>query len=276
MGYVGCHLSISDGYVSMAETAERIGANTFAFFIRNPRGGNSRKPSQEEIAAFNHATEKFAPLVVHGAYTMNLCSDKEDVRNKAVEMLKNDLELMEQIPGNYYNFHPGSHLFQGIQAGTCFIAEALNGILDAGQSTVVLLETMAGKGSEIGQNFQELAAVLDKSRCKEKAGVCFDTCHVWDAGYDIRDNLDSVLDVFDHAIGLDKLKAVHINDSLYGRGSRKDRHAKLGKGTIGLEALERIVKHPALAGKPFILETPCNLTEYQQEIALVNSWLGEV
>ena len=275
MEYVGCHLSISDGYVSMAETAERIGANTFAFFIRNPRGGNSRKPSQEEIAAFNHATEKFAPLVVHGAYTMNLCSDKEDVRNKAVEMLKNDLELMEQIPGNYYNFHPGSHLFQGIQAGTCFIAEALNGILDAGQSTVVLLETMAGKGSEIGQNFQELAAVLDKIRCKEKAGVCFDTCHVWDAGYDIRDNLDSVLDVFDHAIGLDKLKAVHINDSLYGRGSRKDRHAKLGKGTIGLEALERIVKHPALAGKPFSLETPCNLTEYQQEIALVNNWLGE-
>ncbi len=275
MGYVGCHLSISDGYVSMAETAERIGANTFAFFIRNPRGGNSRKPSQEEIAAFNHATEKFAPLVVHGAYTMNLCSDKEDVRNKAVEMLKNDLELMEQIPGNYYNFHPGSHLFHGIQAGTCFIAEALNDILDAGQSTVVLLETMAGKGSEIGQNFQELAAVLDKIRCKEKAGVCFDTCHVWDAGYDIRDNLDSVLDVFDHAIGLDKLKAVHINDSLYGRGSRKDQHAKLGKGTIGLEALERIVKHPALAGKSFILETPCNLTEYQKEIALVNSWLGE-
>ena len=222
MGYVGCHLSISDGYVSMAETAERIGANTFAFFIRNPRGGNSRKPSQEEIAAFNHATEKFAPLVVHGAYTMNLCSDKEDVRNKAVEMLKNDLELMEQIPGNYYNFHPGSHLFQGIQAGTCFIAEALNSILDKEQSTIVLLETMAGKGSEIGQNFQELAAVLDKIRCKEKAGVCFDTCHVWDAGYDIRDNLDSVLDVFDHAIGLDKLKAVHINDSLYGRGSRKD------------------------------------------------------
>lgn len=150
MGYVGCHLSISDGYVSMAETAERIGAGTFVFFTRNPRGGNSRKPSQEEIAAFNHATEKFASLVVHGAYTMNLCSDKEDVRNKAVRMLKDDLELMEQIPGNYYNFHPGSHLFQGIQEGMCFIAEALNGILDAGQSTVVLLETMAGKGSEIG------------------------------------------------------------------------------------------------------------------------------
>lgn len=276
MGYAGCHLSISDGYVSMAETAERLGANTFAFFIRNPRGGNSRKPSQEEIVAFNRATENFASLVVHGAYTMNLCSDKEDVRNRAVGMLKDDLELMEQIPGNYYNFHPGSHLFQGIQAGTSFIADALNRVLDSGQSTIVLLETMAGKGTELGQNFQELAAVLDKVVCKDKAGVCFDTCHVWDAGYDVRNNLDSVLDAFEHEIGLDKLMAVHLNDSLYSRGSRKDRHAKLGEGTIGLEALERVITHPALAGKPFILETPCSLAGYQKEISLVNRWMGEV
>ena len=276
MGYIGCHLSISDGYVSMAETAKWLGASTFAFFTRNPRGGNSRKPSPEELAAFRQATKNFAPLVAHGAYIMNLCSDREDVRKKAEGMLKEDLELMEQIPGNYYNFHPGSHLFQGIQAGTDFIAEALNSVLDSSQSTTVLLETMAGKGSELGRNFQELAIIIDKIQCKEKVGVCFDTCHVWDAGYDIKDDLDSVLDAFDHSIGLDKLLAVHLNDSLYSRGSRKDRHAGLGKGTVGLEALEKVVTHPALAGKHFILETPCNLTEYQKEISLVKSWMGNV
>lgn len=276
MGYVGCHLSISNGYASMAGTAEWLGAGTFAFFVRNPRGGKSRKPSQEELAAFKQAAGKFAPLVVHGSYTMNLCSDKEDVRKRAAKMLKEDLELMEQIPGNYYNFHPGSHLFQGIQAGTDFVASALNRVLDFGQSTIVLLETMAGKGTELGRNFQELAAILGKVECSGKVGVCFDTCHVWDAGYDIRDNLDSVLDAFDHEIGLDKLMAVHLNDSLYSRGSGKDRHARLGKGVIGLEALERVVTHPALMDKPFILETPCSLAEYQKEIALVNSWMEKV
>ncbi len=276
MGYVGCHLSISNGYISMAKTAGWLGAGTFAFFVRNPRGGKSRKPSQEELVAFKEATKKFAPLVVHGSYTMNLCSDREDIRKRAAEMLKEDLELMEQIPGNYYNFHPGSNLSQGIQAGTDFVASALNRVLDFGQSTIVLLETMAGKGTELGRNFQELAAILGKVECSGKVGVCFDTCHVWDAGYDIRNNLDSVLDAFDHEIGLGKLMAVYLNDSLYSRGSKKDRHARLGEGAIGMEALERVVTHPALSGKPFILETPCSLAEYQKEIALVNSWMEKV
>ncbi|MCI9077697.1 MAG: deoxyribonuclease IV [Lachnospiraceae bacterium] len=275
MGYVGCHLSISDGYASMAGTAEKIGADTFAFFIRNPRGGAARKPSQEELAQFRRTDGKSASLVVHSAYTMNLCSDREDVRRKAIIMLKDDLVLMEQMPGNYYNFHPGSHMFQGIQAGTDFVADALNSVLDARQSTVVLLETMAGKGTELGRNFSELAAIFSKVVWQEKIGVCFDTCHVWDAGYDIRNDLDVVLAAFDSTIGLGRLKAIHLNDSLYGLGSRKDRHAKLGRGTIGLEALKRVVTHPALAGKPVIMETPCNLTEYQEEIAMVKGWLYE-
>lgn len=272
MSHIGCHLSVSGGYVNMAKVAKGIGADTFAFFTRSPRGGKLKQPAGEELAAFNQLVVK-TPLVVHGAYTMNLCSDKVSVRERAVKQMAEDLALMKRMPGNYYNFHPGSHLYQGIQAGTDFVAEALNSVLDSGQSTVVLLETMAGKGTELGRNFQELAAMLDKVVCKEKIGVCFDTCHVWDAGYDIKDGLDTVLAAFDRAAGLDRIKAIHLNDSLYCRGSGKDRHARLGRGAIGLEALKRVVTHPGLAGRPVILETAGSLEEFREDIALVKSWV---
>lgn len=272
MPYIGCHLSVSGGYVNMARAARETGADTFAFFVRSPRGGKLKQPSEEELSSFNQLVGN-TPLVVHGSYTMNLCSDKVYVRERAVKQLAEDLALMEHMPGNYYNLHPGSHLFQGIQAGTDFVAEALNSVLDETQSTVVLIETMAGKGTELGRNFQELAVMLDKVVCREKAGICFDTCHVWDAGYDIKDGLDTVLAAFDRAAGLERIKAIHLNDSLYGRGSGKDRHARLGRGAIGLEALKRVVTHPGLAGRPVILETAGSLEEFREDIALVKSWV---
>ena len=214
----------------------------------------------------------FGKLVVHAPYTMNLCAAKEDVRNFSKEMIADDLKRMEYTPGNYYNFHPGSHVGQGAEAGIDLIAEVLNEVLTPQQTTIVLLETMAGKGSEIGRNFEELRRILDKVKLQEKMGVCFDTCHVWDGGYDIVNHFDEVLEEFDRVIGLDRLYAVHFNDSMNECGAHKDRHARIGEGCIGLAAMQRVATHPLLAGKPFILETPNDDEGYAREIALVQSW----
>lgn len=271
---IGNHLSASKGYAAMGKAALSLGANTFAFFTRNPRGGKAKEidPADVEeylaIAKENH----FGKLVAHAPYTMNLCAAKEDIRTFSKEMVSDDMKRMEYTPGNYYNFHPGSHVGQGADAGIKIITEALNDILTPEQNTTVLLETMAGKGSEIGRTFEELRAILDGIHLQEKMGVCFDTCHVWDAGYDIVNHLDEVLEEFDKIIGLDRLYAVHFNDSLNECGTHKDRHAKIGEGCIGAEAMKRVATHPLLAGRPFILETPNDDEGYKREIALVREW----
>ena len=271
---IGNHLTSSKGYLAMGKMAVSLDANTFAFFTRNPRGGKAKEIDPADIERFlQYAKEhSFGKLVAHAPYTMNLCAAKEDVRNFSREMIADDLKRMEFTPGNYYNFHPGSHVGQGAEAGIEMIAEVLNEVLTEEQSTIVLLETMAGKGSEVGRNFEELRRILDKVRLQEKVGVCFDTCHVWDAGYDIVNHLDEVLEEFDRVIGLERLCAVHFNDSMNECGSHKDRHAKIGEGCIGLEAMRRVATHPLLAGKPFILETPNDDEGYKREIALVRSW----
>lgn len=271
---IGNHLTSSKGYLAMGKMAVSLDANTFAFFTRNPRGGKAKEIDPADIERFlQYAKEhSFGKLVAHAPYTMNLCAAKEEVRNFSREMIADDLKRMEYIPGNYYNFHPGSHVGQGADAGIEMIAEVLNEVLTEEQSTIVLLETMAGKGSEVGRSFEELRRILDKVRLQEKMGVCFDTCHVWDGGYDIVNHLDEVLEEFDRVIGLERLCAVHFNDSLNECGSHKDRHAKIGEGCIGLEAMRRVATHPLLAGKPFILETPNDDEGYKREIALVRSW----
>ncbi|MDD6305507.1 MAG: deoxyribonuclease IV [Clostridiales bacterium] len=271
---IGNHLTSSKGYLAMGKMAVSLDANTFAFFTRNPRGGKAKEIDPKDVEKFLEYSKEysFGKLVAHAPYTMNLCAAKEDVRNFSREMIADDLKRMEFTPGNYYNFHPGSHVGQGAEAGIEMIAEVLNEVLTEEQSTIVLLETMAGKGSEVGRNFEELRRILDKVRLQEKMGVCFDTCHVWDAGYDIVNHLDEVLEEFDHIIGLDRLCAVHFNDSMNECGSHKDRHAKIGEGCIGLEAMRRVATHPLLAGKPFILETPNDDEGYKREIALVRSW----
>lgn len=272
--YIGNHLSTAKGYAAMGRTAVKLGANTFAFFTRNPRGGSAKEivPSDVEKLLLLMEEEHFGRLVAHAPYTMNLCAAKEDIRRFSKEMIADDLKRMEYTPGNYYNFHPGSHVGQGIEAGIELIAEALNGVLTKEQTTTVLLETMAGKGSEVGRSFEELREILDRVERKEKMGVCLDTCHVWDSGYDIVNHLDEVLAEFDRVIGLERLCAVHFNDSMNPCGSHKDRHAKIGEGCIGLEGMRRIALHPLLAGKPFILETPNDDEGYAREIALVQSW----
>ena len=274
MIYIGCHLSTADGYAAMGRTMSRFGGNTFAWFTRNPRGGRTKPVPQEDLDALREYVrkERFGPLVAHGSYTMNLCSANVQTRENGLEMLEQDLKRMEQIPGNLYNFHPGSHTGQGTEEGIRQIVEALNRVLHPGMQTTVLLETMAGKGSEIGGTFEELREILDRAACRERMGVCFDTCHTWDAGYDVAGDLDGVLCRFDKVIGLDKLKAVHFNDSRNERGSHKDRHEKLGKGFLGLEAMKRIALHPALKGLPFILETPNEDEGYMEEIRTVLSW----
>ena len=273
---IGNHLAASKGYAAMGKNALELGANTFAFFTRNPRGGKAKKMDEADVEKFlNLAKENgFGKIVAHAPYTMNLCAAKEDIRAFSKNMFVDDMQRMEYTPGNYYNFHPGSHVGQGVEAGIEMIAEVMNDVLTPEQNTTVLLETMAGKGSEVGGKFEELRAILDRIHLPEKVGVCFDTCHVWDAGYDIAGHLDEVLAEFDRVIGLDRLYAVHFNDSLNERGSHKDRHAKIGEGQIGAKALERVVQHPLLAGRPFILETPNDDAGYQREIALVREWAG--
>ena len=270
--YLGCHLSASKGYAAMVETAHAIGANTFAFFTRNPRGSRAR---QEDSADAQRAAEllrayDFGPLVAHGAYTMNLCTAEAEARSHAADVLADDLRRMAALPGNFYNFHPGSHTGRGTEQGIEEISDALRRAMEPGYPVTVLLETMAGKGSEIGGRFEELKAILDAVGT-DSLGVCLDTCHVYDAGYDIVGDLDGVLGEFDRVIGLKRLKALHLNDSKNPMGSHKDRHECIGRGSLGLEAFARIVNHPALRDKPMILETPNELPGYQAEIALLRS-----
>ena len=271
MLYIGCHLSSSKGFAAMGRQALELGANTFQFFTRNPRGSRAKDLDTADAAALTElmASHGFGPVIAHAPYTLNLCSGEEKNRAFARETMADDLRRLEFLPGQLYNFHPGSHVGQGTDTGVALIAEALNQILRPDQSTTVLLETMAGKGSEVGGRFEELRAILDQVELSGKMGVCLDTCHVSDAGYDIIHDLDGVLTEFDRILGLDRLKAIHLNDSKNPPGSRKDRHACLGEGTIGLEALTRIVRHPALKHLPFCLETPNELPGYAREIALM-------
>ena len=275
MIYIGCHLTVTNGYEAMGRQMVDFGGNTFAWFTRNPRGGKSKDIVHEDVQALSAvlAEKSFGKLVAHGSYTMNLCSANPETRANGLDMLKKDLEKMEYLPGQYYNFHPGSHTGQGAEAGIEQIAEGLNKALFPEMRTTVLLETMAGKGSEVGRNFEELKEIIDRVELSDKLGVCFDTCHTWDSGYDIVNDLDGVLGKFEKIIGLSRLKAVHFNDSKNPCGSAKDRHEKLGQGFIGMEAMKRIAQHPAFEGLPFILETPNDDEGYIQEIATVKSWL---
>lgn len=270
---IGNHLSASKGYLAMGKMALKLDANTFAFFTRNPRGGQAKKIEEKDVQAFLQLAKEhhFEKLVAHAPYTLNPCSADEHLREFAENTFADDLRRMEYTPGNYYNFHPGSHVKQGTEAGIAYIAGMLNRVLTEEQTTTVLLETMAGKGSEVGCKFEELRAILDKVEKKDKMGVCLDTCHVWDGGYDIVNNLDGVLEEFDHVIGLENLRAIHLNDSMNGLGSHKDRHARIGEGKIGLEALVRVINHPKLRNLPFILETPNDDAGYAAEIALLRS-----
>lgn len=273
MFYIGCHLSASDGFLAMGRTALSIGANTFQFFTRNPRGSKAKAIDPADAAAFLAlaAENGFGTLVAHAPYTINPCSKDEHTREFARMTLADDLKRMEHLPGNVYNFHPGSHTGQGMETGIAQIAETLNAILTPDIHTTVLLETMSGKGSEVGSRFEELREIIDRVALSDKLGVCLDTCHVSDAGYDIAGDLDGVLTEFDRVIGLDRLRAVHVNDSLNPRGAHKDRHARIGEGWLGAEALGRVVRHPALQGLPFVLETPNELAGYAREIALLKA-----
>ena len=270
MGYFGCHLSASGGYMAMIKTALEIGANTFAFFTRNPRGSKAKQEDPADAAAAVKALKEngFGTLVAHGSYTMNLCTVDPEARAFAASVLEDDLRRMAAVPGQFYNFHPGSHVGQGTQAGIDYIAQALKAALGNGYPVTVLLETMAGKGSEIGGKFQELKDIIDAVG-SDRVGVCLDTCHVFDGGYDIVHDLNGVLAEFDRIIGLDKLRALHLNDSKNGFGSHKDRHACLGEGNLGLETFRNIINHPALADKPMILETPNELPGYAKEIRML-------
>lgn len=268
---IGCHLSSSKGYYSMGKDAKQINANTFQFFTRNPRGGKAKAIDDADVKAYLEFAKNLGigRIVAHAPYTLNGCSADEGLRDFAKNTMADDLERMEYTPGNYYNFHPGSHVKQGVEAGITYIAEMLNGILKPRQTTTVLLETMSGKGSEVGRSFEELREILDRVELKEHMGVCLDTCHVWDGGYDIVHDLDGVLTEFDRVIGLKWLKAVHLNDSMNPLGAHKDRHAVIGGGHIGTEALIRVVNHPALSKLPFCLETPNDLDGYAREIQLM-------
>lgn len=274
MFYIGNHVSAANGFEAMGRKASELGGNTFAFFTRNPRGGKAKELDLKDIESLITwlKDHQFGKIVAHAPYTMNLCSAKEDIRTFSKEMLIDDLKRMEYLPGNFYNFHPGSHTGQGTEQGVLQISEALNEALWSDCQTTILIETMAGKGSEIGGSFEELQSIIERIEYKEKVGVCLDTCHIWDGGYDIVNHLDEVLEEFDRIIGLDKLYAVHLNDSMNPLASHKDRHEKLGQGMIGLEAMRRIVTHPLLYGKPFILETPNDDDGYAKEIALVKEW----
>lgn len=269
--YIGNHTSSSKGYAAMARQIIKNGGNTFAFFTRNPRGGKAKAIDETDIQNFLVLAQEnhFGKIVAHAPYTLNACAAKEELRTFARETFADDLRRMEYTPGNYYNFHPGSHVGQGSEIGIQKIAEILNDVLTEEQTTTVLLETMSGKGTEVGRNFEELRKILNLVEKKSKMGICLDTCHVWDGGYDIVSDLDGVFTEFDQIIGLDRLKAIHLNDSMNGLGSHKDRHARLGEGEIGLEALVRVINHPATKGVPFILETPNDDEGWAREIALL-------
>ncbi len=274
MLHIGCHLSASKGYLAMGKDALKINADTFQFFTRNPRGGKAKEIKEKDIASFLVLAEEqhFATILAHAPYTMNPCSADASIRGFSREMMLDDLRRMEYLPGNLYNFHPGSHVGQGVDTGIALIIEQLNAVLTPELHTTVLLETMAGKGSEIGGRFEELRRIIDGVDQKDKLGVCLDTCHVYDAGYDIVNHLDDVLAEFDAVIGLDRLKAIHLNDSMNPLGSHKDRHAKIGEGTIGLDAMVRMINHPKLQHLIFVLETPHDdLNGYGAEIALLRS-----
>lgn len=272
MRYLGCHLSASEGYLAMVRTAENIDANTFAFFTRNPRGSRAKQEDPVDAAAACKALEekKFGKLVAHGAYTMNLCTAEPEARAFAASILEDDLRRMAALPGNYYNFHPGSHVGQGTEAGIQQISDALKQALRHNYPVTVLLETMAGKGSEMGGKFGEIKAIMDAVGDPD-LGVCLDTCHIYDAGYDIVNDLNGVLREFDEIIGLHRLKALHLNDSKNPYGSHKDRHACIGEGSLGMETFQKIINHPALADKPMILETPNELPGYAKEISILRS-----
>ena len=277
MFYIGNHVSSSDGFEAMGKKTTQLGGNTFAFFTRNPRGGKAKEIDPEDVRRLQEwmKEHQFGKLVAHAPYTMNLCAAKEDIRAFSKDMLKDDLKRMEYLPGNFYNFHPGSHVGQGTEAGIALIADAINEALWPECQTTILLETMAGKGSEVGKTFEEIRAIIDLVTCKDKVGVCLDTCHVWDGGYDVVNDFDGVLAEFDRVIGLDRLCAIHLNDSMNVLAAHKDRHEKLGEGNLGAQAMKRIVTHPMLYGKPFILETPNEDEGYAKEIATVKEWVQE-
>jgi deoxyribonuclease-4 len=274
---IGCHLSSSKGFFAMGQTALKIGASTFQFFTRNPRGGSAKAIDPQDVGAFLELARQngIAPFLAHAAYTLNPCSADAKTRNFALESMRDDLERMEHLPGNLYNFHPGSHVGQGVEAGIALIVAQLDTVMHPGMTTTILLETMAGKGSEVGSAFAELREIIDRVKMPEMLGVCLDTCHVHDAGYDIVDDLDGVLGEFDRVVGLERLRAVHLNDSLNPRGARKDRHACIGEGHIGLDAFGRIVNHPKLRDLPFYLETPNELPGYAREIELLRGMRKE-
>ena len=269
--HIGCHLSSSKGFAAMGRQALELGADTFQFFTRNPRGSRAKDLDVADAAVLTALLKAhhFAPLIAHAPYTLNLCGAQEENRTFAAETMADDLSRLEHLPGQLYNFHPGSHVGQGTDRGVELIAQGLNRLLRPDQSTTVLLETMSGKGSEVGGSFTQLRAIVDRVELGDRLGVCLDTCHVWDAGYDIAGNLDGVLEEFDRVIGLDRLRAIHLNDSKNPLGSHKDRHACIGEGCIGLEALVRVIRHPALKDLPFCLETPNDLAGYAREIALL-------
>lgn len=275
MFYIGNHVSSSNGFEAMGRKTTELGGNTFAFFTRNPRGGKAKELDFDDISRLVAwmKEHEFGKIVAHAPYTMNLCATKEDIRTFSKNMFFDDLQRMEYLPGNFYNFHLGSHVGQGAEVGIRLIADAINETLWKECQTTILLETMAGKGSEIGGTFEEIRKIIDLIELKDKVGVCLDTCHVWDGGYDIVHNLDGVLDEFDRVIGLNRLCAIHLNDSMNILAAHKDRHQKLGEGNLGVEAIKRIVTHPALQGKPFILETPNEDAGYAKEIALVKEWV---
>ena len=270
---LGCHLSVAQGFLAMGKTAVSIGATTFAFFTRNPRGGNAKPMDEQDVTDLRALMSEhgFGRLVAHAPYTMNLCSKKPEVIDFGRRAMAEDLQRLELLPGNYYNFHPGSHVGQGANTGVSLICQTLDEVLAPDYSTTVLLETMAGKGSEVGRTFQELEQIIEGCAYGDRLGVCLDTCHVWDGGYDVRENLDGVLEEFDRVLGLERLKALHLNDSKNPLGAHKDRHEKIGKGHIGLEAFGKIVRDPRLASLPMILETPNELDGYREEIALLRA-----
>ena len=268
---IGCHLSTSKGFENMGKEALQIGGNTFQFFTRNPRGGKAKDIDSKDVEAFLKLAKEnnFATILAHAPYTLNACSADERTREFAFEMMSDDLVRMEYVPNSLYNFHPGSHVKQGADVGINYIVELLNKVLKPEQTTTVLLETMAGKGTEVGRSFEEIAEIISRVELKDHMGVCLDTCHVYDAGYDIVNDLDGVLNKFDEIIGLDRLKDIHLNDSKNPFASHKDRHEKIGEGSIGIEAIARIINHPKLKGIPFFLETPNELDGYAKEIELL-------
>lgn len=270
---IGCHLSVSKGFYEMGKEAVKINANTIQFFTRNPRGGAAKPIDEEDVKKFLELAKehKIESLLAHAPYTLNAAAADESIREFAKNTMADDLKRMEHFPNSYYNFHPGSHVKQGVELGTKYIVDMLNTILKEDQSTLVLLETMAGKGSEIGRTFEEIRTIIDRVNLNNHLGVCLDTCHIFDGGYDIVNNLNEVLEEFDNVIGLDRLKAIHLNDSLNTLGSHKDRHAKIGEGNIGIEAITRIINHPKLRNLPFFLETPNDLEGYGKEIKLLRS-----